>query len=135
MSKLTWNADLIPRRVSAVYSYGVEYAQDVHNGEVSTGGDFSIARPWTDIAIARNNLPQLVLNEVKKQGQDNLDLVQAFTKVAEHIGGEFTDVIDNYDWGIEGRQEKQYRPGVPTWQKITDSGDLRDSQEMEVDVD
>lgn len=132
--KLTWKSELIPHSVTATYSYGVDYADTVHNGEVSVGGDFSVARPWTDVAIARNNLPRLVQQEVKKQDSNSLDLAQAFTKVAEHIEDEFRDVIDNYDWGIEGANEKQYRPGVPTWKKITDSGELRDSQEMNVEV-
>ncbi len=132
--KLTWNSAIIPHRASAVYSYEADYADSVHNGEVSLGGEFSIARPWTDIAIARNDIPQFIKSEVQKQVSDQLDLPEAFTKAAEHLGDEFKDVIDNYDWGIEGSREKQNRPGVPTWKKITDSGELRDSQKMEVEI-
>lgn len=130
--KLTFTPPPIPKSISAVYEWGnseVDYPEDVYFGETSLGGIRSIARPWTDVAIARNNLPHLLAANTRKVG----DIQQAFMQLVSHLKSEFNDVLDNYEWGIESRNEKQYRSGL-TWQKITDSGKLRDSLVITIDV-
>lgn len=127
--KLTWNPPPI-KSISATYSWGggkVDYAEDVYFGPERVGLGRGVARPWADVAIARNDLSKILIDYYAFLG----DLTAAFLELAEYLGEEFKDVIDNHDWGVVGNAEKLVRGG-PTYQTITDSGDLRDSQRMEV---
>jgi hypothetical protein len=128
--KLTWIPPAIPQEIIAQYSYSADHAVTVHEGEVTAGGQIVWARPWTDVAIGRNDLPQLVAGNVRQ----GMSIPDAFINTAEYMATEFQDVIDNHDWGFEGRGEKIYQAGSPTWRTITDSGDLRNSQSMEIYV-
>jgi hypothetical protein len=125
--KLTWNPPAIPRQIVARYTYTADYASEVHEGAYYLNGVRGVARPWTEVAIARNDLP-LLLKSAFLSGS----VRAAFLFVVTQMAAEFSDVLDNYDWGISSENKKQYRPGMPTWQTITDSGQLRDSLEVSI---
>jgi len=125
--KLTWSPPT-SKNITATFGWGnaeVDWAIDVHEGLEYLGGR-GIARPWTEVSIARNNCPQIFAANYKG------DLRAAFLKFVDHMKGDFSDVIDHYDWGIPSNNTKQYREGVPTWKTISDSGALRDSLQVEV---
>jgi hypothetical protein len=119
--QLTWNPPKLST-TKAKFVWSADYSAEVHEGEVYLGGR-SIGRPWTDISIGR-----FQLEESFKSHFDG-DLSKAFEKTMENLSKDFDDVIDNYDWGIPSNNQKQYR-NAPTWQTITDSGQLRDSQSL-----
>lgn len=86
-----------------------------------------LERPWTDIAVQRNDIAQLVVDAT-----DGVDVKSGFFEaMAVTMANEFTDVIDNYDWGIASKNRKVYRD-APTWGTITDSGELAESLTVEV---
>jgi hypothetical protein len=118
-------------RVDITFAWGnaaVDYAPDVYFGEAALGGR-GIARPWAEVGLSQFDLATLTTAHVKP----NLRVDNAFVDAATDLGDAFKGIIDNYDWGIDGRNEKRYRTGVPVWKFITDSGALRDSQQMGVD--
>ena len=132
--KLTWNPPEIPKSITTTYQWGsdvVDYAVDVHFGTTSLGGHRGIDRPWTEVAIARNNIPKIFADNYRR----SQEFKTAFNDLTEFLKKDFDDVLDNYDWGINSRNEKQVREGVPTWRFITDSGDLRDSLVVTTDVE
>jgi len=109
----------IPDR-TAVFSWGggdVDYAP-----KVARDRDF-VAK---GVALTKVQ-PRLVLYFSK----GIKDMGRAFDLTMIDLGDNFTHVIDNYDWGIVGKGKKRVRGGR-TWQKITDSGDLRESQKMKL---
>ena len=126
MSKLIWNVPQIPQKIVAAFEWQAYYAGETHEGAYLHNGKRGYARPWTEVAIARNDLP--LIFKAAYQG----DIYAAFFVVIEHMIEEFSDVINNYDFGFPSNNDKTYRPGVPTWGEITDSGDLHDSLEMTI---
>lgn len=125
--KLVWNPPPIPRQIVARYTYHADYAAEVHEGAYYLNGSRGMARPWTDVAIAENDLPLLLL-----RAYSGGDIRAAFLVMVFQLADAFTEILDSYDWGVTGSTEKQYRPGMPTWQTITDSGELRDSLEVTI---
>jgi hypothetical protein len=126
--ELKWNPPT-SKNITATFGWGneqVDYAVDVALGVTYLGGNRGPARDWTEVAIARNNLPQVFAANY------NGNIREAFLDVVDHMKGDFSDVIDHYDWGIPSNNTKQYREGVPTWKTISDSGALRDSLQVEV---
>ena len=111
--------------MAANYAWNVDYAADVHEGEA--GFSRGINRPFTEVAVAEYPIEQRFA-ELTEAG---FTLEQAFTQLAKDLGDQFKDVIDNYDWGINSNRIKRFKDS-PTWRTITDSGDLRDSQTLEV---
>lgn len=81
-------------------------------------------RPWVDVAINQIS-PELLF-----AGVFNGDYPQAFEQFTDKVTEQFSEVIDDYDWGKEGETMKRYRTGVPTYKFITDSGELRDSMQV-----
>lgn len=127
--RLQWNAPEIPNQLLADFQWGdanVDYADSVHNGEISLGGIKSVARPWTDVAIAETNCPAVFAANYRG------DVREAFQGFVDRMKDKFDDVIDTHDFGMGGANEKQFRPSVPTWSSISDSGALRDSLQIEV---
>ncbi len=120
--QLQWNPPEISS-ISCQFNWTADYATNVHEGDPVTGGGIGIARPWTDVAIGRNDLPAIFTDLY------NGDIRETFRDVCEHMENEFNDVLDNYDWGVIGRGLKQYK-NAPTWQTITDSGNLKESLEV-----
>jgi len=119
--KLIWDPLKINDYMKAKFTWTSEHAVLNHEGgEFITGGIYP-ARPWTNVAISQTDLLQLF------EENYNGSIRVAFIGTAEDLGEKFKDVIDNHDWGMIGNNNKRYRMGK-TWQKLTDSGDLRDSQ-------
>lgn len=123
-----WNPPKITPS-AATFSWGnseVDYASSVYFGESYVGGDRGFARPWVDVT-----LPEYDWEEVFWQNYDGnpWNLGEAFQGCAEDMGEAFKRTIDYYDWGVEGQNQKRVRAGN-TWRYITDSGALRDSQEI-----
>ena len=131
--QLNWNPPTY-QSIVATWTWGnedVDYAVDVHEGATYVGGGRSIARPFTKSALDRNApLIRLYANFYRESG----DVAIAFEKFVEHLNDEFQDVIENHQWGIASDNEKQFRPGMPTWNTISDSGALARSQQMEISV-
>lgn len=122
-----WNPPKITHS-QATYSWGneeVDYAVDVYFGQQYVGGGRGIDRPWVDVTLGQVNLPALFAANFSG------DIGKAFEKTAEDLGDQFKDAIDNYSWGIQSDNRKVFRD-LPTWDTITDSGALRDSQQLEV---
>jgi hypothetical protein len=113
----------------ATYAWGnssIDYAADVHNGESGFGGFAGIARPFTEVAIAEYPVEQRFAELMV-----NSTIEAAFTAMAEELGDRFKGVIDNHDWGINSKRVKRFKDS-PTWKTITDSGSLRNSQQLNV---
>lgn len=125
--KTNWKQPNIPRQITAKFEWKKEYASVVHEGLHLSDGSRGIARPWTEVTLSQVE-PSLLM-KAAYQG----DLVAAFLLMVERLHLEFDEVIDHHDWGVTGETTKRYR-GTPTWEKITDSGELRDSLEVTVDV-
>ncbi|MBW4580691.1 MAG: hypothetical protein KME42_14090 [Tildeniella nuda ZEHNDER 1965/U140] len=123
--ELKWNEDFEAPSLVASYEWSAPYADEVHMGLHYIGGR-GVARPWTTVAISETNCPKVFADHYRG------DIRVAFAAFAHDMAGRFSDTIDNHNWSIASDNPKQYRPGVPTWQKITDSGALRDSLQMEV---
>jgi hypothetical protein len=116
---------------TAIYTWSAEHAEYVHNGALYSGSDAAtdtpeiiVARPWTEEAIARSNLPAMV----KRHYRGNIS--QAFEAAAEDLGNVFGDVIENHVWDIPPGGRKKFKD-APTWETIDDSGELKDSQSLE----
>jgi len=108
----------IPDR-TALFSWG--------GGNVEYAGTVNDTRPFIEKGLELAKVePRLSLyfTGVRNMGR-------AFDLTAIDLGDTFTHTIDDYDWGMSGKGTKRYRGGR-TWQKITDSGSLRDSQKMKL---
>lgn len=130
MPQLEWNEPEI-NSVEATFSWGnaeVDYAADVYFGEATLGGQ-GIGRPFTEPSLEQIDLAQ----EIADRYLQSNNLTTAFTQTAERLNQDFKDVIDFYDWKIDSNNEKRVRKGVPTWSTITDSGALRNSQQLEIE--
>ncbi len=127
--ELKWNPPNVPNQTIAAFAWGnseVDYAADVALGPTYVGGTRGVARDWTEVSIQRTDCPAVLAANYRG------DIRQAFQGFVDHMGADFSDVIDNHDFGSGGKNEKQFRPGVPTWSSISDSGALRDSLQIEV---
>lgn len=130
--RLEWNPPKI-QSVDAVFSWGDgsdadEYITEVYTGETSAGGIVGIDRPWCEVTFKRVHVPALVSEGFQRNPRS---LTAAFEFAAEKVGEDFQNVINYYNWGIQSNNYKQFRPGK-TWQTITDSGNLVDSQRLKV---
>lgn len=125
--KLEWNPPSIPKKIVAGFEWRESYAIEVHEGAHYLGGARGLARPWTEVAISSLDLPALI-----KSAYVDGDLRSAFLVMVYRLIEEFEVTIDTYNWNISSTGTKQYRPGVPTWSTITDSGALRDSLEVTI---
>ena len=125
--KTNWKKPDIPRQITAKFEWTTPYAAEVYTGPHYKDGSRGIARPWVEVAIANTDLSLLMKAAFRG------DLTAAFLLMVERLELEFDSVIDDHNWGVIGETEKRYRNG-PTWEKITDSGELRDSLEVAVDV-
>lgn len=125
MVQLTWNPPKIDKQI-AKFNWQADYAAEVHEGAFYLNGVRGIGRPWTDVTISETDIPRLFADNFKG------DIGETFEATAHDLADKFSDVIDNYDWGVEGSNEKTFRTGVPTWKYISDSGELRDSLLLEV---
>lgn len=102
--------------VVAKFAWTVPYAVDVW-----------VDRPWTDVALAQNDITKMIADG------SNGDVHRGFAVMVSQMADEFTAVIDDHDWGIEGNNRKQYRD-LPTWNTITDSGALANSLQVTINV-
>lgn len=103
--------------MTAKFAWTAHYAVDVW-----------VDRPWTDVALAQNDITQMIA-----EGSTNGGVEQGFTSMVDRMTDEFTGVIDDHSWGIDSQNRKQYRD-LPTWDTITDSGALADSLEVTTSV-
>lgn len=123
--RLNWNPpDIKP--VTAEYTWSEPYSVIVALGVELKDGSRAKGRDWTAVAISRTDLPQLMRSNYRGNVKD------AFIQTAEDLGEIFKDIIDNFDFGLPSTTTKRFRPGVPTWGEITDSGALRNSQSLEI---
>jgi hypothetical protein len=125
---LTWNPPKIKSQ-TAEYHWTANYAVDVYFGTEDRDGIQGIDRPWVDVALSQNDFLEFFMAFYNER---NPNVRAAFALAIDALKQAFDDVIDNHDWGIEGRNEKSVRVGVPTWKYITDSGELRDSLEVTI---
>lgn len=128
--KLNWNPPQITT-TKATFTWNVDYAADVHEGETRTDGTRRPARRWTDAAIAETDLPQLV----KDHFDETKDIGEAFKGMARDLGDRFTEMIEDerWEWDRPTRRSDGSLAGSP--RDIVDTGALRDSQRLEFDSD
>jgi hypothetical protein len=122
--QLSWNPPKITT-TKATFTWGgseAPYAERIHNGETYLGGRTQ-GRPWTDIGVAEFPFEQAFKTNYRG------DLSTAFEQTMRDLSKTFDDVIDNYEFGNPSDRMKQYRD-LPTNDRITDSGALRDSQTL-----
>jgi hypothetical protein len=130
--KLNWNNPKLGT-TNATFSWSAEHAEDVHNGEVLLGGVRKPDRPWTTVVLGQVNVSELVAQQYRaiNQGDDRkADISQAFEESMELLGENFKDAIENYFWDIPSTGEKLFKD-APNWETIDDSGELRQSQNLE----
>lgn len=122
MAKLTVDPSVLSgwRSQTALFRWPVDYAHDVHDGKPGEP-----PRPWTKIGIERNDIVQQISSAFA--GDRNLE--RAFTQTMTLLGSDFTQIIDDYDWGITGKGYKRYRGGR-TLETISDSRRLATSLEV-----
>ena len=124
---MNWKDPGIPRQITAKLEWTAPYSADVYLGPHFKDGSRGIARPWAEVTLAQVNISLLVKAAFRG------DLTAAFLLMLERLELEFAETINSHDWGVVGTTEKRYR-NAPTWQTITDSGELRDSLEVAVNV-
>jgi hypothetical protein len=110
------------KQIMARHLWSAAHAAAVHNGETKNDGSITAARPWIDVSLNQIDVAALI-RERYRPGQP---IDAAFRGAMSELGEVFSGVIDDYSWGIPSKFQKWHRSG-PTWDKITDSGALRES--------
>lgn len=104
---------------TATFRWGggdIDYAAKVHSG-----------RPWTTVGL--QSFP--VVETVSKAFATDQELDTAFDQSMVQLGDRFVEVIDNHDWGRDGKGRKRHRNGRgPTYRNISDSRALAKSQQL-----
>jgi hypothetical protein len=123
--KLNWKPPTI-KATKATFTWAAEHAEEVHNGAVYLGGTRGVDRPWTEVTLKEVDLPELL------KGHYSGDIGQAFVDTMEDLGDRFQDTIVNHVWDIPPGGQKLHKD-APTWETIDDSGELRESQTLEIE--
>lgn len=130
MAKLTWNPPIIST-TKAIYTWSVDYAAKVHEGEDRDDGTRRPARRWTDAAIAETNLPELMLAHF----EEKKNIGEAFKGMAEDLGDRFRFMIEDERWEWDRTTRRSDGSVVTSPRDITDTEALRDSQHLGFDSD
>lgn len=121
--QLNWNPPRLDTK-RAIFSWGADHAEEVHNGEVLLGGLRKPDRPYTTVTISEADVAQLVADEYDG------DISAAFRQGMEQLGERFKDTIETYRWDIPSTGNKWHKD-APNWVTIDDSGELKESQNLE----
>lgn len=112
--------------VTLKFTWGVNYASAVHEGDPHTGRP---ARPWTDDVIAKNDIEGIFVDCFEESGYE---IHQAWEMFASKMNTLFREQIESpvYDWyGTTVRRSGEI---VDSPRNIVDLGNLRDSQRWEL---
>jgi hypothetical protein len=128
--KIEWNNLQIPKEAIATYEWGVDYAADVYYGEVSQSGQVKPGRQWVEVALTEVDIPA----EIATAFQAGHTIGDSFTIGAHVLDGALRDAIDApvYRWPRKTRRSTGEVVTSP--RNIVDTGELRDSQSMLIEV-
>lgn len=111
----------------AVFSWNEWYAIFVHEGFTRKDGTKAPARRWTDAGIAEIDIAE----EFKAQYQQHKDLSIAFQETCKVLNDVFQKQFDDPKWEWDRVTIRKNKSVVDSPRDIHDSGDLKNSQELE----
>lgn len=122
MAKLIWNPPIV-HDINCTYEWPVDYAADVHEGQMRQDGTMMPARRWTDAAIQNINLGDLYARNFKSVP----NIETAFRDTAIDLGAEFIHEIESPIWDWDRATRRSDGSIATTPRDIVDTGALRDS--------
>jgi hypothetical protein len=121
-----WNPPKLDLK-TAIYTWDVDYAADVHEGKTGRGGSYP-GRPWTDDAIGRVDMERVMYDAY----QDSHDIQQAFFDFAQTYYTEFHISMESNTWDWSRATRRKSGEYVEAGSRdIIDLGNLYDSQSLE----
>ena len=127
MAKLNWHPPDIQAR-TATYHWAVDYAADVHEGEIITNPNGTItilpARRWTDYVVQMSPAAELFVKHY------NGSLSQAFDDMAGELNQKFTEAIEAEIWDWPRATIRSTGEVADSPRNIVDTGALKDSQTL-----
>lgn len=124
---LTWNPPRIYNK-SASYDWQVDYAEEVHNGSVSLGGQRKLPRPWVYEAVSQYID---IVENMKLIYQTTGNINVAFADTVWDLQRAFTNAIEDEIYYWNGVTYRQNGDVVESPRDIVDTGALRDSLKVE----
>jgi hypothetical protein len=110
----------------AVYEWDVDYAEKVHEGEISRSGNVYPARPWTDDAIGRMDIEQ----EFRQAWIAHEDLNDSFEELSQILFNEFHVSMASEIWGWPNETDRRNGTTVGSPRDIIDTQELYNSQSV-----
>jgi hypothetical protein len=120
-----WNPPKLTAN-KAIYSWDVDYAEKVHEGEIGKNGNVYPARPWTDDALGRMDIEQ----EFRQAWIAHEDLNDSFEELSQILFNEFhvSMASEIWNWPRDTERKSGERVGSP--RTIIDLGNLYESQSV-----
>ena len=126
--KANWNKIDFPRKQSAIYTWNAAYAATIHEGATLRNGTILPPRPWVDRAVERIDAPE-VFGDAYANSED---FRAAFEEMAIAFGATAQDVLTSEEWGWPRQTRRQNGSVVGSPRDIIDTGELRDSYQVEI---
>lgn len=128
--KIEWNDLQIPKEAISTYEWAADYAADVYYGEIEKSGRVKPGRPWVEVALTDVD----IVGEIAAAFEAGRSLGDAFRIGAHILDGALKDAIEApvYRWPRITRRSTGEVVTSP--RNIVDTGELRDSQSMLVEV-
>ena len=126
--KANWNKIDVPRKQSAIYTWNAPYAATVHEGATLRNGTILPPRPWVDRAVEKIDAPE-VFGDAYANSED---FRAAFEEMAIAFGDTAQDGLTSEEWGWPRQTRRQNGSVVGSPRDIIDTGELRDSYQVEI---
>jgi len=113
--------------IKATFSWGVDYAAQVHEGAARADGTVQPARPWTDAALIETD----VEGDIFDAYQETENVEEAFIAGMWSLFDAFQFMILDPRWYWDRATRRRNRTTVDSPRDIYDLGNLYDSQTLE----
>lgn len=126
MAKLKWNPPDLSNMAIARHAYTKDYAAEVHDGLTR-----DTARPWVETTVLEFDFAQAIADELVNAPITRATFVQAWQAANEELGNAFDDAMNDQRWAWPRTTVRSTGEVAGTVRNIVDTGELRDSRELD----
>ncbi len=122
-----WKSIKIPRKLTATHAWTAPHAVIVHEGATFSNGSENPARPWVGAAIDEYDF----LGEYADGFNQSEDFKQAFIAMSEGFGEACQANLEDVRWQWPRTTVRKSGDVVGSPRDIVDTGELKDSYEVQ----